>query len=69
MSQFVKKASSKIEKLSNEEILRIIETQTSDLKIRNYILDNAMEGCLMLDMSENVIYLNTTLSNLISKDI
>ena len=66
MSQFVKKASSKIEKLSNEEILRIIETQTSDLKIRNYILDNAMEGCLMLDMSENVIYLNTTLSNLIT---
>ena len=66
MSQFVKKASSKIEKLSNEEILRIIETQTSDLKIRNYILDNAMEGCLMLDMSENVLYLNSTLSNLIT---
>ena len=66
MSQFVKKASSKIEKLSNEEILRIIETQTNDLKIRNYILDNSIEGSLMLDVSDNVIYLNATLSNLIT---
>ena len=66
MSQFVKKASSKIEKLSNEEILRIIETQTNDLKIRNYILDNSIEGSLMLDGSDNVIYLNATLSNLIT---
>lgn len=66
MSQFVKKASSKIEKLSNEEILRIIETQTNDLKIRNYILDNSIEGSLMLDGSDNVIYLNATLTNLIT---
>ncbi len=66
MSQFVKKASSKIEKLSSEEILRIIEAQTSDLKIRNYILDNSMSGCLMLDNAGSVIYLNATLSNLIS---
>ena len=66
MSQFVKKASSKIEKLSNEEILRIIETQTNDLKIRNYILDNSIEGSLMLDVSDNVIYLNASLSNLIT---
>ncbi len=66
MSQFVKKASSKIEKLSNEEILRIIETQTNDLKIRNFILDNSIEGSLMLDGSDNVIYLNATLTNLIT---
>ena len=66
MSQFVKKASSKIEKLSSEEILRIIETQTNDLKIRNYILDNSMSGCLMLDLDGNVIYLNASLSNLIA---
>ena len=65
MSQFVKKASSKIEKLSSEEILRIIDAQTNDLKIRNYILDNSMSGCLMLDMSGTVMYLNASLSNLI----
>ena len=65
MSQFVKKASSKIEKLSSEEILRIIDAQTNDLKIRNYILDNSMSGCLMLDLSGTVMYLNASLSNLI----
>ena len=65
MSQYVKKASSKIEKLSSEEILRIIDAQTNDLKIRNYILDNSMSGCLMLDMSGTVMYLNASLSNLI----
>lgn len=66
MSQFLKKASSKIEKLSNEEILRIIETQNNDLKIRNYILDTAMTGVLLLDMDDKVVYLNATLGNFIN---
>ena len=65
MSQFVKKASSKIEKLPAEEILRIIDTQNSDLKIRNVILDNSFEGSLMVSESGNVMYLNNTLTSLI----
>ena len=64
MSQFVKKASSKIEKLPPEEILRIIETQNADLKIRNLILDSSFEGNLMVSESGNVMYLNNTLTTL-----
>lgn len=62
MSQFVKKASTKIEKLPAEEILRIIDTQNSDLKIRNVILDNSFEGSLMVSDTGNVMYLNNTLT-------
>ena len=65
MSQFVKKAVGKIEKLSDEEILRIIETQNTDLKIRNLILDSSFEGTLMVADNGNVIYLNSTLMSLI----
>ena len=64
MSQFVKKASTKIEKLPAEEILRIIDTQNSDLKIRNVILDNSFEGSLMVSDTGNVMYLNNTLTAL-----
>ena len=64
MSQFVKKASTKIEKLPAEEIIRIIDTQNSDLKIRNVILDNSFEGSLMVSDSGNVMYLNNTLTSL-----
>jgi len=66
MSQFVKKASSKIEKLSDEEILRIIDTQNNELKVRNVILDNSIAGCLMLDRDGNVLFSNAPLAELIS---
>ena len=65
MSQFVKKAVGKIEKLSDEEIQRIIETQNNDLKIRNLILDSSFEGALMVSENGNVVYLNNTLTSLI----
>ena len=65
MSQFVKKAVGKIEKLSDEEILRIIEAQNSDLKIRNLILDSSFEGDLLVSYTGNVIYLNNTLISMI----
>lgn len=65
MSQFVKKAVGKIEKLSDEEIQRIIEAQNNDLKIRNLILDSSFEGSIMVSESGNVIYLNNTLMSLI----
>ena len=65
MSQFVKKAVGKIEKLSDEEILRIIETQNNDLKIRNLILDSSFEGALMVSENGNIVYLNNTFTSLI----
>ena len=66
MSQFVKKASSKIEKLSDEEILRIIESQNTELKIRNTILDNLIAGCLMVAPDGSVMYMNSALADLTS---
>ena len=65
MSQFVKKAVGKIEKLSDEEIQRIIETQNNDLKIRNLILDSSFEGALMVSENGNIVYLNNTFTSLI----
>jgi len=64
MSQFVKKASSKIEKLSDEEILRIIDSQNAELRIRNLILDNLIAGCLMVSPQGNILYMNSTLKEL-----
>lgn len=65
MSQFVKKAVGKIEKLSDEEIQRIIEAQNADLKLRNLILDNSFEGSLLVADDGNVLYLNNTLTSMI----
>ena len=64
MSQFVKKASSKIEKLSDEEILRIIDSQNAELRIRNLILDNLIAGCLMVSPQGNILYMNSALKEL-----
>ena len=66
MSQFVKKASSKIEKLSNEEILRILDSQNTELKIRNTILDNLIAGCLMVTSDGTIMYMNQAVSDLTS---
>ena len=65
MSQFVKKASSKIEKMSEEEIRRIIETQSSELRIRNTVLDMSFDGCMLVDGSGTVLYMNETLRSLV----
>ena len=65
MSQFVKKASSKIEKMSEEEIRRIIETQSSELKIRNTVLDMSFDGCMLVDGTGSVLYMNETLRSLV----
>lgn len=58
MSQFVKKASSKIDKMSNEQILRIIETQTSDLRLRNLALDNSYIGYMLVGDDGGIAYFN-----------
>ncbi len=65
MSQFVKKASSKIEKLSTEEIVRIIETQNYELKVRNLVLDNSFQGHLLTDANGTIIYMNENLGGLV----
>ena len=65
MSQFVKKASSKIEKLSTEEIVRIIETQNYELKVRNAVLDNSFQGHLLVDSNGTIIYMNENLGGLV----
>ncbi len=65
MSQFVKKASSKIGKLSDEEILRIIDTQNYDLRIRNVVLDNSFEGNILIDAKGTVLYVNEPLGKLV----
>ena len=66
MSQFVKKASTKIGKLSDEEILRIIDSQNTELKIRNAILDNLIAGCLMVSPEGSIMYMNPVLNELTS---
>ncbi len=69
MNTFVSKASSKISKLSDEQILGIINTQTSELKLRNLALDNAFIGYVLVDKEGNIAYLNkqTTLLVPVSK--
>jgi len=58
MNQFVKKASSKISKMSDEQILRIINTQTADLRLRNLALDNSYIGYLLVGNDGNIAYMN-----------
>lgn len=65
MSQFVKKASSKIEKLSNEEILRILESQNYDIKLRSAILDQSSEAFILVNSALRVVYLNKLSSEIL----
>ncbi len=65
VNSFVSKASSKISKLSDEQILGIIDTQTSELKLRNLALDNAFSGYVLVDKAGTVVYLNKTATTLV----
>ncbi len=65
MNTFVSKASSKISKLSDEQILSIINTQSAELKLRNLALDNAFMGYVLVDKDGNVAYLNKAVSSLV----
>lgn len=65
MNTFVSKASSKISKLSDEQILGIINTQSYDLKLRNLALDNAFMGYVLVDKDGNVAYINKPVSSLV----
>ena len=65
MNSFVSKASSKISKLSDEQILGIIDVQTSELKNRNLVLDNAFTGYALVDKDGTIVYLNKPVANLV----
>lgn len=58
MNQFVKKASSKISKLSDEQILGIIDTQASELRLRNLALENSYIGYMLVQNDGTVVYMN-----------
>lgn len=65
MSQFVKKASSKIDKLSDEEILRIIDGQNYELKVRNTILNHSNDAYLLVNSEDRIVYLNSIATELL----
>ena len=65
MNSFVSKASSKISKLSDEQILGIIDTQTSELKSRNLVLDNAFIGYVLVDREGTIVYINKAATSLV----
>ena len=65
MNTFVSKASSKISKLSDEQILGIINTQAAELKLRSLVLDNAFIGYVLVDKEGNIAYINKQTSSLV----
>ena len=65
MNTFVSKASSKISKLSDEQILGIINTQASELKLRNSVLDSAFIGYVLVDKEGSLAYINKQTFNLV----
>jgi len=62
MSDFVKKASSKIEKLSDEQILRVIQSQQQELALTECILDSVQEGFLLVSKENKVLFHNSFFS-------
>lgn len=66
MSEFVKKASSKIDKLSNEQILRLIQNQQQKLAVKDSVLDNVQEGFLLVSKDCRIIYHNNYLGQILS---
>ena len=58
MNQFVKKASSMISRLSDEQILGIIDTQAAELRLRNLALDNSYIGYMLVQNDGTVVYMN-----------
>ena len=63
MSRFTDKALSKISKLCPEEIVRILDSRSTELALRKEILDSVEMGYLLTDKEGNVLYLNNVLYN------
>lgn len=58
MSSFVDKATSKISKLSPEQISRILQSQKKDLEVRNNVLNSITNGLFLLNDEGTVVYHN-----------
>lgn len=65
MSDFVNKASSKISKLSDEQILRLIQNQQQKLNVMDSVLSHVPEGFLLVSYDGKILYHNKYLSTII----
>lgn len=63
MSRFTEKASSRIDRMSDEQIVRLIENQSRDLKFRDIVLDNTTSGFILAEKSGKILYYNKYLLN------
>lgn len=68
MSDFVKKASSKIDKLSDEQIKRVINGLEKKLELRNDVLDTVDVGYAILKNDLTILYANKYLAALLQFD-
>lgn len=68
MSNFTDKAFRKLDKLSDEQILRLIKNQTEQLNLRDKLLNAMDSGFLVLDSSKKIVYFNDYLTKLLSFD-
>lgn len=58
MSDFVKKASSKIDKLSDEQIIRVLQGQQQKLSLRESVLNTIQEGFAVISKDFKIVYFN-----------
>ena len=59
MSRFTDKALTKISKLTPDEIARILESQSQDIRYRSEVLDAADTGYVLVDGDGMILYTNT----------
>lgn len=64
MSRFTDKALTKIAKLTPDEIARILESQSSDIRYRSEVLDASDLGYVLVDKDGMLLYFNTTMYSL-----
>lgn len=69
MSDFVKKVSSKIDKLSDEQIMRVMSHQENQLELRDDILSNVLDGYALMKSNFKLLYVNSFLAELLQFDI
>lgn len=58
MSRFTEKASTRVDRLSDEQIIRLINNQSRDLKIRDSVLDSLTVGLILADKTGKILYTN-----------
>lgn len=68
MNRFVEKAKNKIDKLSSQQILAILDSQNQELKLRADILDSMKQGLFISDQLLNISYFNRSFPVLSEKN-